>query len=97
MTRRDPRPPDDEGRAQGPPNAQKVVTTTTSSPALTRTGCRLEFNPRPRRLGLYTSGWKDGFTAGAVDALRQAGRKLPVEVWHVVEELADAYELAADD
>ena len=51
----------------------------------------------PPRIGRYGSGWRDGFTAGAIDALRVAGRHLPVEQWHVVEMLADAYELAADD
>jgi hypothetical protein len=50
-----------------------------------------------RHLGRYASGWRDGFTAGAVDALRVVGRRLPVETWHVIEALADQYELAADD
>jgi hypothetical protein len=51
----------------------------------------------PRHLGRYASGWRDGFAAGAADALRVAGRRLPVETWHIVEALADAYELAAGD
>jgi hypothetical protein len=50
--------------------------------------------PRRPRLGRYAAGWRHGFTAGAVDALRVAGRQLPPESWHVVEALADAYELA---
>jgi hypothetical protein len=29
--------------------------------------------------------------------LRVAGRCLPVETWHIIEALADQYELAADD
>jgi hypothetical protein len=50
----------------------------------------------PRHLGRYASGWRDGFTAGAVDALRCAGRRLPVETWHIIEDLAEQYELAGD-
>jgi hypothetical protein len=50
-----------------------------------------------RHLGLYASGWRDGFSAGAADALRVAGRHLPVETWHTIEALADAYELAGGD
>ncbi|MGO9097889.1 MAG: hypothetical protein ACLP9Y_00020 [Mycobacterium sp.] len=51
-------------------------------------------NGTRRQCGLYASGWRDGFTAGAVDALPQAGRRLPIEAWHVLEQLADEYELA---
>jgi hypothetical protein len=50
-----------------------------------------------RHLGLYAAGWRDGFSAGAADALRVAGRHLPPETWHVVEALADQYDLAAGD
>jgi hypothetical protein len=46
------------------------------------------------RNGLYGSGWCDGFRAGAADALRQAGRRLPLEAWLVVEQLADEYAMA---
>jgi hypothetical protein len=49
-----------------------------------------------RRVGLYASGWRDGFKAGAVDALRLAGRRLPVEAWNILDDLADAYELAGE-
>jgi hypothetical protein len=42
-------------------------------------------------------GWKHGFAAGAADALRVAGRRLPVETWHIVEALASEYELAGSD
>lgn len=49
------------------------------------------------QIGRYAAGWRAGFRAGAVDALRVAGRRLPVETWHIVEALADQYELAADD
>ncbi|MGO9155888.1 hypothetical protein [Mycobacterium sp.] len=47
--------------------------------------------------GRYACGWRDGFRAGAADALRVAGRRLPVETWHTIEALADAYELAGGD
>lgn len=50
--------------------------------------------PRSMRNGLYGSGWCDGFRAGAADALRQAGRRLPLEAWLVVEQLADEYAMA---
>ena len=50
----------------------------------------------PRHLGRYASGWRDGFAAGAADALRCAGRQLPPETWAILEDLADAYELAGD-
>jgi hypothetical protein len=51
---------------------------------------------RPR-VGRYALAWREGFTAGAIDALRLAGRRLPAEAWNVLDELADAYELAVGD
>jgi hypothetical protein len=53
--------------------------------------------PGRRRVGLYASGWRDGFKAGAADALRVAGRHLPAETWPVVEALASEYDLAGGD
>ncbi len=93
-------PPNDEGRAQGPPNDEKVVTkppityTTSHQPSARGTA---DFTARRPHISRYASGWRDGFRAGAADALRVAGRRLPVEHWHVVEALADAYELVGDD
>lgn len=53
----------------------------------------------PRHIGRYATGWRNGFKAGAVDALRRAGRWLPPDpdTWAVLEDLADAYRLAGDD
>ncbi|HUH70029.1 MAG TPA: hypothetical protein VLZ05_14940 [Mycobacterium sp.] len=46
------------------------------------------------RSGAYADGWRDGFTAGAIDALRQAGRELPPETWYPLEKLSERYERA---
>jgi hypothetical protein len=51
-------------------------------------------NAASRHLGRYTSGWRDGFKAGAVDALRLGARRLAPECWQVLDELASDYELA---
>jgi hypothetical protein len=56
-----------------------------------------DFTARRPHLGLYTAGWKAGFKAGAGDALRVVGRRLPVEHWHVVEALVDKYSVAGSD
>jgi hypothetical protein len=48
-------------------------------------------------IGRYATGWRHGFTAGALDALRLAGRQLPPESWVGIEQLADRYELAGSD
>ena len=47
--------------------------------------------------GLHTPGFREGFRRGAQDALRAAGRHLPPETWHIIEALADQYELAGSD
>jgi hypothetical protein len=47
-------------------------------------------------IGRYAIGWCDGFTAGAVDALRCVGRELPPETWHIVETVCDRYAAVAD-
>jgi hypothetical protein len=51
----------------------------------------------PRHLGRYACGWRDGFGYGFRDALRLAGRRLPPEYWHIVEALADEFDLAGGD
>jgi len=53
----------------------------------------------PPRIGRYAAGWRDGFTAGAIDGLRRAGRWLPPDpdLWQVLEDLADAYTLVGGD
>jgi hypothetical protein len=57
------------------------------------------FNANTRRshIGRYASGWRDGFRAGAADALRLAARLLPAETWHTLTRLADEYDLAGSD
>jgi hypothetical protein len=92
-------PPDkDEGRLpREPADVEKVgyqatiITTSHRQAAGTS-------HPSVRRphIGRYACGWRDGFRAGAADALRVAGRRLPAEHWHVVEALADAYEAAGE-
>jgi hypothetical protein len=89
--------PDDDGRALGPPTAENVVATPPNTEANTKPQCRVHSMPRRPQLGRYAAGWRHGFTAGAVDALRQAGRQLPPESWQVVEALAETYELAGSD
>ena len=54
-------------------------------------------NAGPRNIGRYATGWRHGFCAGAIDALRLAARRLPPEAWNVLDDLADAYELAVSD
>jgi hypothetical protein len=47
---------------------------------------------RRRHIGLYASGWRDGFSAGAVDALRLAAREIDdPHLWCVLDRLADRY------
>ncbi|WP_322859151.1 hypothetical protein U8D42_03980 [Mycobacterium europaeum] len=88
-------------RGPGPlttdPATGKVVPTPHDTEADTRPQHRVHSNARRPRLGMYACGWRAGFAAGAADALRVAGRRLPVETWHIIEVLADQYELAADD
>ncbi|OBI02922.1 hypothetical protein A5679_17375 [Mycobacterium scrofulaceum] len=57
---------------------------------------RKHSNHNPTRPRPYAAGWRDGFKAGALDALRQAGRWLPPDVhtWAILEDLAIAYSLA---
>ncbi len=98
MTRRDSGPPD---RDEGPATPDQADT-------LTKPNNKPKTTARPARcaggtVGRYTTGWKDGFTAGAVDALRRAGRWLPgdpdtwPEIWAALDALADAYQLAGGD
>jgi hypothetical protein len=83
-------PPVSRGRPQ-PSSTPTPTTAKKQKPA------RVDCITSRRRVGLYASGWRDGFKAGAADALRVAGRRLPVETWNTIEALADAYELAAGD
>jgi hypothetical protein len=92
MIRRDLGPPDEKGR---PPITTPGARHHQRQPLIKDQ--HQKGNAAPRHIGRYASGWRDGFRAGAADALRVAGRRLPVETWHIVEELADQYELAADD
>jgi hypothetical protein len=85
-------PPDDAARTASPSRPGSCV----KGPTTTHTR-QVKRSAASPHIGRYASGWRAGFMAGAADALRQAGRRLPVETWHVVEELADAYALAADD
>jgi hypothetical protein len=52
---------------------------------------------RRNTVGLYASGWRDGFKAGAADALRVAGRHLPAETWPALEALSSEFDLAGGD
>ncbi len=91
----DGRPPERE-----PANVEKVgyqatnYTSTSHQPSGRHTA---DCSVRRPHTGRYACGWRDGFRAGAADALRVAGRRLPVETWHTIEALADAYELAGGD
>ena len=89
----------------GPPEDDAARTASPSHPGPCVKGARQnphrhsECNAASPRLGLYASGWKAGFTAGAVDALRRAGRWLPgdPDLWAVLEDLAAAYQLVSGD
>jgi hypothetical protein len=86
------RPPDEWDGAPTAGSADHHPNTTRHHPS----GISHRSGHRPA-LGRYAAGWRHGFTAGAIDALRCAGRQLPPEAWNVLEELADAYELASAD
>lgn len=66
-------------------------------PALIKTGSHCHDNVSRPQLGRYGFGWRHGFAAGAIDALRLAARRLPPQAWNVLDDLADAYKLAAAD
>jgi hypothetical protein len=85
------RPPDERGGGPTPETASHHNQPTTTRHHPSGISYRSGYQ---RAIGRYASGWRDGFTAGAIDALRQAGRQLPPESWHLVEALANAYELA---
>jgi hypothetical protein len=88
-------PPNDEGRTPGPAFDQNVVSQPPSAPAHIKTSSRFDGTaPRPRCTCAYpprryAGAWRSGFTRGAVDALRVAGKHLPIETWHIVEALTD--------
>ena len=87
---------------EGPPEDDAARTASSNRPGpcvkgLAKSHQRLQATTVSRHIGRYTAGWRDGFTAGAVDALRVAGRYLPVETWHIIEQLANQYDLAGSD
>jgi hypothetical protein len=95
VTPRDLGPPEDDAARTASPSHPG-----TSVKGLAKTHTRHpECNAALRHIGRYAAGWKAGFTAGAIDALRRAGRWLPPDPdsWAVPEDLADAYRLAGDD
>ena len=48
---------------------------------------------RGNTVGRYASGWRAGFSAGAIDALRLAARRIDDPyVWLVLDELRECYE-----
>jgi hypothetical protein len=86
----------------GPPEDDAARTVSPKRPGpcvkgLAKTHQRLQATTASRHIGRYTAGWRDGFTAGAADALRVAARHLPVETWHIIESLANQYELVGSD
>jgi hypothetical protein len=96
MSRRDSGPPDnksDPGSSPGPP----LSTPPTPPPPQKRKPAQPHSRPAGRHLGRYGYAWREGFGYGFRDALRLAGRRLPPEYWHVVEALADEFDLAAGD
>jgi hypothetical protein len=52
-------------------------------------------NAAPRHVGRFAGAWREGFGHGFRDALRLAGRRLPPEMWLVIEALSDEFDLAA--
>jgi hypothetical protein len=56
-----------------------------------------EQHPQDKPFGRFAGAWREGFGYGFRDACRLAARRLPPEYWHVVEALADEYELAGSD
>jgi hypothetical protein len=91
-------PPDEKGRPSVPePRAGHHHRQSFTKAQPLSSDQHLQGNAAPRHIGRYANGWRDGFRAGAADALRVAGRRLPAETWHIIEALADQYELAAGD
>ncbi len=91
-------PPDDAARTASPSHPGPCVKGARQNPHR-----QVKRNAPRHQVGLYAAGWKDGFQAGAVDALRRAGRWLPgdpdtwPDIWAALDVLADAYELAGGD
>lgn len=83
-------PPKEEPAPSGKgTGSQRSDVTTTNQARLYR---------RLRQCGRYGTGWREGFTAGAVDALRLAARRIDdPHVWRVLDELASDYDLAGSD
>jgi len=93
---------------EGPPGKERPGAHHNAGP-IRKSGPHQDHQPRPaysrgpRQCGLYASGWRDGFRAGAIDALRRAGRWLPgdpdtwPEIWAALDALADAYTLVGGD
>jgi hypothetical protein len=97
-------PPDDEGRARDPANVETVVTQTTSTPALTRTGSRTHSNGTGRQFGrraavsrgggvrrgadLWREGYCRGYLAALVDVARAADDP---EVWCLVDRVGENF------
>lgn len=48
--------------------------------------------PRCHHVGRYAEGYRYAFKRGALDALRLAQRRLPPDVWDILERLSDEYE-----
>ena len=94
---------------RGPPETTRPRTASPSHPGTCVKGAhqnphrQVKRNAPHHQVGLDASGWRDGFKAGAIDALRRAGRWLPgdpdtwPEIWAALDALADAYQLAGDD
>jgi hypothetical protein len=93
-----PGPEVGEGRLPGEPaNVEKVVTSH-SSPSPTPTTAKKQkpahshYITGRRHIGLYASGWRDGFSAGAADALRLAAREIDdPHAWAMLDRPADRY------
>lgn len=97
-------PPDKKtGGPDTTPNPAALITHHTPAASQISNRRKVECNRTPRRIGPYTAGWKAGFRAGAVDALRRVGRALAdlpdADVYQlaVIEDMADVYLLVSGD
>jgi hypothetical protein len=87
---RDLGPPDENGGAPTPENADHHHH---QHRPLTRENRHSQFN----RCGGYAGAWREGFGTGFRDGLRLAARRLPPETWNTLEALADEYDLVGSD
>lgn len=86
---------------EGPPGKERPGAHHSAGP-IRKSGPHQNHQPpsaynRSQHCGGYAGAWREGFAAGFLDGLRLAARRLPPEVWPVLEELASAYALCGSD